>query len=560
MPLSQVTAGMHCTAASVVQGTDIATFDIDILDVVTGTDGTNNARILFRASGPAVAATGIGPGFSGSPISCPDGDGVQRIIGAISEGIGDYGNDVALATPIEAMLQTPVDPPRSARRDAALLRRARPLATPLTFSGLSGPVADLVRRAGAAVGRPLLTVPSRPRASFPVQQLVPGAAMSVGYSSGDIGLGAIGTVTYTDGDAIWAFGHPLDGAGARSLILSDAYVYTVIGNPIGTPDATSYKLAAPGHDVGTFTDDGPDAVTGRIGPAPVRIPLTVTAHNADLGTTVVLHSMVADERALGLPAGGSPLSLVAPISTIEAAYRVLLGNPSAQSGSMCLSMTIEGRSAPAGFCNRYVGALGGQGGLSGSPIMADVSNAVGALDAYRFGPPKITAMSVTMTLRRGLHQAYMLSASGPRAVRRGSTVSVRIHARNVLGPDVGRTIRVKIPKGMPPGRRDLVLDGTPADIGGAASPTDTASVLNITLGDGGNTADSPGARTVAALAGQISGIRREDAVYASFLPPRAAPPDHLPGGAEGVAQRSRVVLHDATLRFSGRVRLRVEVR
>src|SRR5256885_10124130 len=94
---------------------------------------------MSRVSGPAIDATGIGPGFSGSPIYCPDGDGVQRVIGAISEGIGEYGNKVGLATPIEQMLAEPVSPPAAARPDAALLRRARPPPLPPSFSGASAP-------------------------------------------------------------------------------------------------------------------------------------------------------------------------------------------------------------------------------------------------------------------------------------------------------------------------------------------------------------------------------------------------------------------------------------
>ena len=78
----------------------------------TGGEATSGGgRILFRVSGPAVDATGIGPGFSGSPIYCPDGAGVSRVIGAISESINEYGGKVALATPIEAIIGTPVDVP-----------------------------------------------------------------------------------------------------------------------------------------------------------------------------------------------------------------------------------------------------------------------------------------------------------------------------------------------------------------------------------------------------------------------------------------------------------------
>src|SRR5881227_306186 len=77
MPLSQVHKGMRCTGLSVVQGTDISSFDVEILDVVAGDPGAHQPLILVRVSGPAVDATGIAEGFSGSPIICPDQDGVQ---------------------------------------------------------------------------------------------------------------------------------------------------------------------------------------------------------------------------------------------------------------------------------------------------------------------------------------------------------------------------------------------------------------------------------------------------------------------------------------------------
>jgi hypothetical protein len=234
MPLDQVGPGMRCTAYTVIRGTDVTTFDIEVLDVIAGDRAADSPRILFRASGPAVADTGVGQGFSGSPIYCADGDGTQRVIGAISEGVADYGNDVGLATPIASILGVPVDPPAGTRSDPAMMRRARPLSAPLSYTGLSAPVAALVRRAAAKAKASVFVTPGRPRASsFPVQTLRPGSAFATGLASGDISLGAIGTVTYVDGDQIWGFGHPLDGAGRRALFLQDAYVYTVIGNPVG---------------------------------------------------------------------------------------------------------------------------------------------------------------------------------------------------------------------------------------------------------------------------------------------------------------------------------------
>src|SRR4051812_28063417 len=88
MPLSQVHRGMQCTGYSVIQGTDIASFHVEVVDVVRGDADTGGAEILVRVSGPAVDATGVGEGFSGSPIYCPDDQGVQRNIGAVAFGVG----------------------------------------------------------------------------------------------------------------------------------------------------------------------------------------------------------------------------------------------------------------------------------------------------------------------------------------------------------------------------------------------------------------------------------------------------------------------------------------
>src|SRR4051795_6520580 len=166
MPLSQVKKGMNCTARSVIQGTDISSFDVEILDVVAGDPGDRQPLILVRVSGPAVDSTGVAEGFSGSPVICPDDDGVQRYAGAIAFASGDYGGHVALATPIESVLGLPVDPPKSTRRNAKAARRARPLAMPLAVGGLSDPVARAFRRAATRAHRRLTTAPFAPVTSY----------------------------------------------------------------------------------------------------------------------------------------------------------------------------------------------------------------------------------------------------------------------------------------------------------------------------------------------------------------------------------------------------------
>src|SRR4051794_11667568 len=179
MPLSEVKQGMRCTGLSVVKGTEISSFNVDIVDVIAAETGLSGPRILIRVSGPAVDETGIGPGFSGSPLYC---DG--RNAGAISEGLGEYGNEVALATPIEDMIRDrPPEPVRGARHDRALLAAARPLGTPLTVSGLTGRAAELVKEAAHRAHRPLFVGPAGPPGGYHPPPPPPRAARAATIST-----------------------------------------------------------------------------------------------------------------------------------------------------------------------------------------------------------------------------------------------------------------------------------------------------------------------------------------------------------------------------------------
>jgi hypothetical protein len=543
MPLAQVQRGMHCTARSVIHGTDISTFDAEVLDVVAG-DQSDDARILIRVSGPAIDDTGIGPGFSGSPIYCPDGDGVQRVIGAISEGIGEYGNHVALATPIEQMLAEPVEPPAAARHDRALLRRARPLSIPLTFSGVSAPLASVIRRVAARAGRTVFAGPSAPRQSAPTPALVPGSAFSVGYSSGDLSTSAIGTVTYVDGDQIWGFGHPLDSVGRRELFLQGAYVYDIVNNPLGVGDAGTYKLAAPTGNIGTLLGDGIDAVTGRTGTLPTSFPLVVSALDQDTGRRITLRSQVADETAVGNPSGSSPASGLAAVAAGQATYDVLRGSPARQSGGLCMHITIAERAKPMGFCNTYVGGTPGEAGVVGSPAVSDVSEAVGLLDDYEYGTPHVTSMSIDLRARRGLSQANLLGVRGPHSVRRGHDYRFKLLLQRIRGAKLARTVTLHVSRGAQRGFTQIVFKGTAPDTSGEPSDSDLAIILGF---DSGGSGSSGAPRSIADLAHAIAQIHRYDGVTAELR------------GGHGVESRRRV-FRDPDLRVSGTARLFVRIR
>ena len=561
MPLGEVSPGMECTAYSVLQGTTISSFDARVVDVVAGDAAADAPRILVRFSGPAIDATGVGPGFSGSPIYCGG-----RVIGAISESVGEYGGSLALATPIEAIVGTPVEPPTGAV--SAAPRSARPLAAPLTLAGLSPRIGNLFSRAAKRGGKVLYAAPGRPRAAaFPPQQLVPGAAMSAGLASGDVTAGAVGTVAYVDGDKVWAFGHPLEGTGRRSLFLQDAYVFSIVNNPVGVEGASTYKLAAPGHDVGILSGDGFSAVAGRLGAQPAKFPMKVIASDQDTGRQRVLNAQIADETALQLPSGVSPLALVGSSVVAQAAATVLGSAPSRQTGEMCARITIAERKKPFRFCNRYVlrGAIDSEDGLgAGAPMVTDFIEAVTTLDEFNFRTLHVTGVEVNLKVRRGLKQAFLLDAEGPDTIRRGRTARIRVKLQEVRGEPYTRTIRVRVPRSIPRGDRIIAIEGTPSDAA-AGLEVDLGELL-FGSGEGEDEEiDEAGPRTVSELAEIIESLERFDGVTASF----PAPGDEdlsleelgeSADGPEGAARRPREILRDPTLRLSGSVEVPVTIR
>ena len=526
MPLSEVRAGMRCTGLSVIRGTEPASFDVEIVDVIAAEAGLSGPRLLVRVSGPAVDSTGIGPGFSGSPILC---DG--RNAGAISEGLGEYGNHVALATPIELMIRDrPPAPASSARHDRALLRAARPLTTPLTVTGLSGPVAGLVKRAAVRARRPLIVAPAGPVSGYQPVELRAGSAVANAIATGDLGLGAVGTVTYRDGADIWAFGHPFEGLGRRSLFLQDAYVYTVIQNPLGVQDlgAITYKLASTdGYVQGAVTNDQTDSIAGRVGAPPRAIPLHIEARNR-AGERVTLDSLLADERPLGYGAG---LSFAAPLGMTQAVGR-LMRDFGPVTLRMCLRIRVRELRRPMGFCNPY---------FSIDDAVADLSQAGGMVDFFDLAPLHVERAAVSVRARTGLKQDVILRARGPRRARKGSRIRVRLTVQRRRGARRRIAVPMRVPRSLKPGRRHrLTIRGGGSGFSEEELIRELVAMLEGDIVGGGGGGGEPS--SVRELARQIREMRRVPGIYARWdrRPPR-------------LARRSGEVSYE------GRARLRVRV-
>jgi len=450
---------------------------------------------LARASGAGVDTTGVAQGFSGSPMYCPTADGGSAIAGAVSAGTGDYGNLLILVTPIETMLAEPTT--------------AAPTGNPLgalTITGVTGPVAAALQSAARRTGRQLVVAPGVPRslALDPQSALAPGSSVAVAYSSGAVAAAAVGTVTYVDGNRIWAFGHPLDGAGRRQLLLENAYVHAVIGNPLTLEGATPFKLASPLGAIGTLTDDRLAGVSGVVGTLPRTFPLTVSVRNTETDKLTIEKTELTDEVALGSP--DSALDEIAPVAVAQAVVNALHGAPVQMVARMCVRIRLVGRTKPIKFCNRYVGG-GPQSPGGGMPL--GIASAVGQISAYGRTPLHVADVDVQIRAAQKPDSADIRKVTvTPKRARPGSHVIVRVEAVVAgTGEKIVRQQRVRVPGGYRSGARLAVqVEGTAVDGEDLAALEDLLSIF----GGGGDGEDSDTPRTVDQLVSSIEDLAGDD--------------------------------------------------
>lgn len=499
MPLPDVKPGMQCTVSSVVQGLEPTTFDATIIGT-TGGPRPADALILARFSGDAIKDTGIGQGFSGSPVTCPGADGVPRVVGAIAQGIGQYDNFVAGLTPIEAMLATPTfadapaapavgepttnstvasakkksarTPVKTKKKSSAKANRAAtttsaPWGTgrmPLTLSGPRGAFARQLLDAADKAKFPLLISPAATRTQAPAGGIKPGDAVAVTTVTGDVSAGAIGTATYVDGPKVWAFGHPFNGTGPARLTLERAAITSVIGSPaIG--DQVTYKLGAPVGAVGTIGFDGTAAVGGLLGATPPTIPVTAAIRNA--GGTVVGGGTAAitDERAVR---GGNTSSLLplAAAANAGTALQRLTTQPSAGgSARTCTHIRLKNGQKPLDECvDTVVTEPSSLGGLETGIADATGGAVAGVTLAERY-LRLVDNVHVDITYRNEADDLEIIRVRQPKNVRAGKTVTIRVVVvQGSTGDSREIPVKVKIPRSAAGQKTGIVVLSGPAGL------------------------------------------------------------------------------------------------
>jgi len=468
-PLKDIRAGQHGVGRTVFSGSRIEEFQVEILGVLENI-GPRQSIILARLSGGPLAQTGVMQGMSGSPVYI---DG--KLIGAVALGFEMAKEPICGIRPIEEMLRVEPDAKPDPKQQRAALTpreqflsgdaRLTEIATPLSFSGFTAATlehfAPQLRLLGMDPRQGVSSGGRLPDALGDPKKLEPGSMISVQLLSGDMNVGADGTVTMIDGNKIYAFGHRLLAAGGTELPFARSDVLALL-----PALSSSFKISQPREWMGTITEDRNSAISGLTGQRARMIPIEIK-----MGANTYRMGMIQDRVLTPLVAQMAVFSAIdSTARTVGAASYTVRGQINFDSGSVKLDNVYSGdvsvsTSASLGIVTPLSYAM-----TSGFDALKlkDIKLEIGTLDERR--------------------QMQIADVVAPRRVRPGEEIEIAVILSGENGTETTRKVRYRVPVGAETGPLYLTAgDATAsnlADLQAAYGTTfkSPAQVLNMLNG------------------------------------------------------------------------------
>jgi hypothetical protein len=310
--VEDVRPGMKGVGKTCFRGTTPEEFQVEILGVLRGIDPGATA-VLARFSGNVLEKTGIFEGMSGSPVFI---DG--KLLGAVAFSFSFTKEAIGGITPITQMVDAvneTIDPfagakvklnrgpqwnyrlpisasgkklaelemtPGDAGRQPVLAALGGhsliPIATPLSLGGFHKETIKAFESQFRSLGMSILKGAGSAGTETVVQsnrdaentQLEAGSNIVVSLIRGDLDVSAGGTVTYVDGNRLYAFGHSMFELGFTELPMHKARAVMVVPSL-----ESSFKILEIGDQAGTIRQDRGRGIYGIIGEQPRMVPLHI---------------------------------------------------------------------------------------------------------------------------------------------------------------------------------------------------------------------------------------------------------------------------------------------
>jgi len=296
-PLSEVRPGLKGVGRTIFAGDKIEEFQVEILGVLKNALAPKRDVIIARLAGGPLEKTGVIAGMSGSPVYVGG-----RLVGAVALSFPFSKEPLAGITPIEEMLEVVPEKatatallPRNENfrisrvaskgggggrlipnEDARLSSTSLPataetaeaslssLLLPLRFGGFSNQAMDLFaaqfRRLGFEPMQGGVLSGGDENAAPSPTDLAPGSMISLLLVRGDLNLNIDCTVTYRQGNNLYACGHRVLSIGPAQFPFAPSHVIVTVPSL-----ASSFKLDAPGAVAGAIRQDRFNAIYGLVG-------------------------------------------------------------------------------------------------------------------------------------------------------------------------------------------------------------------------------------------------------------------------------------------------------
>lgn len=430
MPIQDLKPGMQGIGKTVIKGDTIEEFNVEILGV-SGSE-TAGYSILVRLYGDLIEKTGgVAQGMSGSPVYV---DG--RLVGAVAFGKTFNDPHYCFLTPIHNMLKL-IDMPVSRSGDWL------PKGTGLMAGGFTPMGMEYLQEKLQAFG--LEAVAGGGSGSESIGSLEPGSAVAASLMQGDLTLGSLGTVTWTDDKGnVLAFGHPFMQRGECNFFMNKVWILGCIPNM-----QSSYKVGNIGEVIGTFNQDRASGIGGKEGKAPASIPVFVSVSDTGRGQNTAVRVRIIEDEKL--------VSAILDAAVYNTVTKTMDRNGG---GTARLHFEISGVDKDKNFVtidreNMYYASEG----LS-KLMNLEMVEAANILSQNKFEKIDIYGITVTAEITDDVQVAEITQVSTPkRDVKPGDKVPFEVTLKPYRGAEFTKTAYFTVPKNHPGGKMALNVRG-----------------------------------------------------------------------------------------------------
>lgn len=479
MPIDEVQPGMQGIAKTVVSGTEIEQFGVEVLGILKD-KGPSGDVILVRTYGDVIDRTGgIVQGMSGSPVYI---DG--KLVGAIAFGWAMTDHKICMVTPIGDMLKL-WDMPDTKNQVVSEKFDFGPDET------LSGSKAEMTREENQADKSSPKAVESAPQKEQPDKNelkpqsmtlmasgfgeralsmlqdklkpfhlsvydtgnmiadpsvkstpLEPGSSVGVQLVSGDVSVGALGTVTYVEGNKVLAFGHPFLKKGNVGYFMTNAQVFTTVNSL-----ENGFKVGATGENIGLINQDRGAGIAGELGRYPDIIPFRITVRDKDMNREQQAFFQVVDDED------------IAPALAVTSVYNFIEKTADRVGpGTAKVSFEISGRNLPGDTLKRenmFYSPVG-----IGESAVGELFEALSMLASNKYKPVDILDVKVNIDVSQQRSTASIMEAyASVASAKPGDTVNINVKLKPFRGESLMRTVPFTIPKDQESGPMILEVRG-----------------------------------------------------------------------------------------------------